>query len=123
MTRKQDWIVYPDINVTVDDYLKHLNMTEEKNTQELEIISTKNDAGESDEILTTDEVVELLDEEKELTEEEKREELIKQLKESKIRFNPIKHIGNVTINQFGNDYKKKRQKKNKAQKKSRRLNR
>ena len=59
----------------------------------------------------------------ELTEEEKRELYIKELKESKIRFKPIKHIGNVTINQFGKKYKKERARKNKLTKKSRRANR
>lgn len=122
MARRKDWVIYPEVNITVDDYLKHLDMIEEKNTQELENAGTTV-IHESDEILTTDEVIELLDEKKELTEEEKKEQLIEELKKSKIRFNPIKHVGNVTINQFDNNYKKKRQKKNKAQKKSRRLNR
>lgn len=62
-------------------------------------------------------------ESQELTEEEKRELYIKELKESKIRFKPIKHIGNVTINQFGKKYKKERARKNRAVKKSRRANR
>lgn len=89
-----------------------------------------------------------VEEEKELTEEEKRELKIKFLKESKIKFHKTKHgtvpagthvvessIGrkrvvtdrviatNVTINQFGAAYQKKRQRKNKMAKASRRANR
>jgi hypothetical protein len=81
-----------------------------------------------------------------LTDEEKKELLIKQLKESRIRFKPIKHpvvnvvvgteptffgrkkvlrskgtITNITTNQFDAEYRKKRQRKNKMQKASRRL--
>jgi hypothetical protein len=84
---------------------------------------------------------------RELTGEEKREIQIQRLKESKIKFRPIKHgavktvgmqtvvssigrerkvkekavITNLTTNQFGADYRKKRQRKNKMQKASRRL--
>jgi hypothetical protein len=64
---------------------------------------------------------ELSDEE--LSDEEKREILIEKLRKSKIKFSPIKHIGNVTINQFDSGYKKKRQRKNKMAKVSRKANR
>jgi hypothetical protein len=85
-------------------------------------------------------------ERRELTDEEKREIQILRIKESRIRFKPIKHpvknvvvkteptfFGrtrvlrskgtqtNVTVNQFDADYRKKRQRKNKMQKASRRL--
>lgn len=91
----------------------------------------------------------LPEEKKELTEEEKKEIFIKNLKESHIRFHPIKRatqrivvgettvkygsrekkrelkaevtLTNLTTNQFGADYRKKRQRKNKMQKASRRL--
>ncbi len=84
----------------------------------------------------------------ELTDEEKREIYINALKQSKIRFRPIKNgvkvttvvvtderLGrkhkvktreaqtNVTVNQFGADYRKKRQRKNKMAKASRKVNR
>lgn len=59
----------------------------------------------------------------ELTDEQKREFLIEQLKQSKIKFRPIVHKGNVTINQFNAAYKKKRQNRNKMQKQSRKNNR
>jgi|JFJP01.1.fsa_nt_gi hypothetical protein len=89
-------------------------------------------------------------EEKELTEEEIREIKIQALKDSHIKFHKLKHatitVGthvvenpvlkkrkrvvkdraiatNVTINQFGADYQKKRQRKNKMAKASRRANR
>ena len=64
-----------------------------------------------------------VEEEKELTEEEKRELFIKQLKESKIRFKNVKHDGNITTVKFGTDYRKKRQRKNRMQKASRKANR
>ena len=52
-------------------------------------------------------------------------QLQQHVKESKIKngFNPIKQDGKITINQFDVTYRKKRRSKNKAQKKSRRLNR
>ena len=87
---------------------------------------------------------------KELTEEEKKAIFIQQLKESKIRFRPIKHFAvkttmveteeldvlgrkkkrkdvkvltNVTTNKFGKAYHDKRRRKNKMQKASRKANR
>jgi len=88
------------------------------------------------------------EEPKELTDEEKHEIFIQALKESKIKFHPIKNgvkteviettdtllgrkhkmksrtvLTNVTINQFGADYKKARKRKNRAQKASRKANR
>lgn len=59
----------------------------------------------------------------ELTDEEKREIYIKELKASKMRFKPVKHIGNVTVNNYGTKFKKERKRKNKQVKKSRRTNR
>lgn len=66
----------------------------------------------------------------ELTDEEKRELLIKQIKESKKKFKPIKHpemngipITNLTVNKYGTKFKKERKRKNKQAKKSRRTNR
>ena len=61
--------------------------------------------------------------EEELTEEQKKELYVQQLKNSKIRFQSTETKGNITINKFGYDYKKKRQHKNKAQKNSRKINR
>jgi hypothetical protein len=60
---------------------------------------------------------------KELTDEEKKKLLIKQLKAAKLKFKPVKHNGKVTTNQFGATYKKKRAQKNKQAKASRRANR
>jgi hypothetical protein len=88
-----------------------------------------------------------------LTEEEKHEQFISALKESKIKFRPIKNFikkvikttniiqpfggsyhatkvekfetiqTNVTTNQFGTEYKKKRKTKNRMAKQSRKANR
>lgn len=69
---------------------------------------------------------EAVEEGQELTDDEKRELLINGLKElnsSKSNFKPIIQKGNKTINNYGTTYKKKRQKKNKLQKKSRKINR
>jgi len=86
---------------------------------------------------------------RELTDEEEKEILIQQLKQKKLTFNPISHpkktigmkydvdvIGrnfhltrtkitetNKTVNKFGADYKKKRNRKNKSAKASRKNNR
>jgi len=63
------------------------------------------------------------EEPKELTEEEKRANLIQAIKDSKIKFKNIKHNGNVTTVMFNADYRKKRQRKNKIAKASRKANR
>jgi len=62
-------------------------------------------------------------EEKELTDEEKRELFINALKESKIRFRNVTHKGNVTTVKFGTAYRKERRRKNRAQRASRKVNR
>lgn len=87
-------------------------------------------------------------EERELTDNEKHEIVVKELKESKIRFRPTKFavktteivevprkfggtrkeknktvLTNVTVNQFGSDYRKERRRKNRAQRASRKANR
>lgn len=74
--------------------------------------------------LTEDKVKEMLQKAyDDLTDEEKRELYIHQLKESKIRFRNTISKGNVTTTKFGPEYRKKRQRKNKMAKASRRLNR
>lgn len=90
----------------------------------------------------------LAEESKELTDEEKHAIFIENLKQSKIKFHPIKHgvkttvtettdtlLGrkhihksreiqtNVTTNQFGTDYRKKRKNKNRMARASRKANR
>lgn len=62
-------------------------------------------------------------EKEELTDEEKHELFVKQLKEANKTFRPLKHIGNKTINKFDRSYKNKRNKKNRMTKKSRKANR
>ncbi|MFW6247333.1 MAG: hypothetical protein ACOC22_04150 [bacterium] len=59
----------------------------------------------------------------ELSEEEQRQLYIEQLKKMKMRFNPIKHVGNKTINPYGTEYKQKRKQKNKQAKAARKTNR
>jgi len=59
----------------------------------------------------------------EMTEEEQRQLYIEQLKKMHMRFNPIKHVGNKTIHQFGVEYKQKRKQKNRQAKAARKTNR
>jgi len=171
---KREWVVYPEIELTIDDIIEHLktnnsNKMEEKNEVEftpeaVNFPEVKNVGTTtiSDEITAEIEAEvaaeteaegisaeELLDlaETMDLTDEQKREIFIEQLKQSKIRFRPTKHgvkitetsvksqFGdfrkhrtaeiqtNVTVNQFGADYKKTRQRKNKEQRASRKANR
>ena len=118
------WIVYPEIPLTIDDYKKHINMQEKNEllpevenvveTTLVEEISTINE-----EIIDT----EIIPEEVELTDEEKKKQFIEALKNSRKKFRPIKTVGNKTTNQFGAAYKKKRAAKNKLAKKSRKINR
>lgn len=86
--------------------------------------------------------------EKKLTEEEKHELHVQQLKNSNIKFHPLKHqirtveikktindlgiireekikevLTNVTINSYGRDFHKKKRAKNKSTKASRKVNR
>jgi len=60
---------------------------------------------------------------RELTDDEKKELLVKQLKESRTNFHPIKQDGNITTNKYGSKFKATRKRKNKAAKSSRRKNR
>jgi len=121
----EDFVVYPDIQLTVDDIKNHMNMSDEK--ERGIVLSSIKDENEIfgttvvEELEPSEDVEESI--ENELTDEEKREIYIQQLKESKIKYQSIKHKGKTTINQFGSDYRKKRQRKNKMAKASRKANR
>jgi hypothetical protein len=58
-----------------------------------------------------------------LTDDEKREVYIRELKDSRIRFRNSVHDGNVTHTKFGVQYKQKRKRRNTLAKKSRKTNR
>lgn len=60
---------------------------------------------------------------KELTEEEKHEIYVQQLKDSKITFKSTRHNGNITVTKFGKKFHKKRNQKNRISKASRKANR
>jgi len=62
-------------------------------------------------------------EERALTDEEKHEVLVLDLKQSKIRFRNTVHDGNVTKTKFDANYKQKRKRRNALAKKSRKANR
>jgi len=153
--RKNEWVIYPDIQLTIDDYKKYSNMSELEKNEEITLTPesiTLPEVTNLPETTIAEEVSEViteqLEEEKELTEEEKREIKINFLKNSHIKFHPIKNatksivtsktvtalgrvkiekskitLTNVTTNQFGGDYRKKRQRKNKMASASRRANR
>jgi hypothetical protein len=126
---KNKWVIYPDVNPTLDELKEDFMQENEKlNVEELDI-----QYGVTDEelIKTTDSDVEELqeglnvntEEGQEMSEEEQRQFYIEQLKKMHIRFNPIKHIGNKTINPYGTAYKQKRKQKNKQAKAARKANR
>jgi hypothetical protein len=126
--RDIEQVVYPDIELTLDDIKNYYNMREKDDLQDVlsnapVVDELKNELADgfisSPEFELVPDAEELL----ELTEEQKREFLIEQLKQSKIKFKPIVHRGNVTVNQFDAAYKKKRQNRNKMQKQSRKNNR
>jgi len=97
-----------------DDKLKEKinEISEDVSSKEKELISSEDVSQETSE-----------EEVKELTEEEKKELYIKQLKEARVKSHPIKHKGNLTINQFPISYRKERKRKNKIQRQSRKANR
>ena len=148
MAKKKKWIVYPEVELTLNDIKEHYMKKEKK---EKEVVTLEDVAlpevnnlpqnepiiGDLNETILTEEEInsamELGDgiaseepiEEKELTDEEKKAIFIQNLKnfhKNNHNFRPIKQVGKYTTNQFGIDYKKKRQKKNKIQRKSRKLN-
>jgi hypothetical protein len=92
-------------------------------TEENVVIPTTEELNERIEEIETQSFPEELEKPKELTEEEKKELYIKQLKEARVKSHPIKHKGNLTINQFPISYKKERKRKNKIQRQSRKANR
>ncbi|MFW6225376.1 MAG: hypothetical protein ACOC3V_00290 [bacterium] len=66
---------------------------------------------------------EIIENKKELTDDEKKEIYIQELKNSRIKFKNTSHVGNFTTTKFDKVYKKKRQKRNKLAKNSRKNNR
>lgn len=62
-------------------------------------------------------------EKRQLTDEEKHQIFIKELKEQKIKFRNTIHDGNITRTKFGVAYKKERAKRNRQTKKTKQMNR
>lgn len=92
-------------------------MKKDENVFEAEVI---------DEVISDKAIASKIEAEVELTDEEKRLMLVEELKKYnklKSKFRPVRQVGNVTTNDYGVAYKKKRQKKNKLQRKSRTANR
>ena len=128
--RKLDtkWVVYPEVELTLDDIKNYYNMQEKNDLQDVlsnapVVDELKKELADSFSSSHDFEVIPDAEQQLELTEEQKREFLIEQLKQSKIKFRPIVHRGKVTTNQFDAAYKKKRQNRNKMQKQSRKNNR
>ena len=80
-----------------------------------EEIQAEVEAEVAEEMQLESELIPADEESKELSEEEKRQRFIQAVKESHLRYKPKKH--------FGVAYKAERKRKNKAQRKSRKLNR
>ena len=151
--KKNEWVVYPDVEVTVDDLKQYFNMQENENVnpEELQNVNLTTLPVDTEDVKEKiiDGVEKTLDEkEEELSEEELKEIYIQQLKDSKKVFKPLSHptkvvgtetvvssIGkerkvkektvqtNVTVNKFGAKYSQKRKRKNKLAKTSRKANR
>ena len=98
---KEKFVVYPEQYFSTEELIQQFKMSE----NEIESTNLPDDVT----------LAEGINEPRELTEEEKREALVKSLVASKMHYKPKK--------QFGTAYKKKRQAKNKAQRASRRGNR
>jgi hypothetical protein len=102
---------------------ENLTLPYAKNVSATSIGDELNKEDELDEEVTTGEELLDLAETEDLTDEQKKEIFIEQLKESKIHFRNVVHDGNKTTSKFGADYRKKRQNKNKAQRKARKVSR
>lgn len=119
--KKNEWVIYPDVEITMDDLNKYLMQENEKlNVDELDIALKESNANEEE---LQDGVNAENEEGQEMTEEEQRQHYIEELKKMRMRFNPIKTVGNKTINSFGVKYKQKRKQKNKQARASRKANR
>jgi hypothetical protein len=136
----EEFVVYPEVKLDSEDVKYLIDSLAADDISEVENVEDGID------VVVPDAPVEL-------TEEEKHEQFIKALKASKIKYHPVRNFvkkvvktisivqpfggsyhktkverfetiqTNVTTNQFGSDYKKKRNKKNKMAKKSRAANR
>jgi len=110
--------------IPLSEFLEKENLElVEVNPSEILDEEEKNDVIFTPEVKEEGNVNEVLEEERELTDEEKHAIFIQQLRDSKIKFRNVKHNGNVTTSQFGSDYRKNRKRKNKQQNKSRKTNR
>ena len=132
MKSKEKETVYPNlteekINTVVEEQIDVLDKNiENENFKVFPDIELPLDSLSSykEDVEFTEDVTEVnQDEERELTDEEKKELLIEQLKHARKIFVPIKNIGKITTNQFGAVYKENRRRKNKVQRKSRSINR
>jgi len=125
--KKNEWVVYPEVNPTLDELKKYFMQENEKlNVEELDIAMAGKSLNEQldgveDELrdgINTDN-----EEGQELSEEELRQLKIEELKRMRMRFDPIKQVGNKTINPYGTEYKQKRKQKNRQAKAARKTNR
>ena len=127
MSKKKEWVIYPDVEPTLDELKEYIMQENEKlNVEELDVAMAGNSLKEKLEGLEDDlrDGINAENEEgQEMSEEEQRQLYIEHLKKMHMRFNPIKQVGNKTINPYGTEYKQKRKKKNKQAKASRKTNR
>lgn len=110
--KKNEWVVYPDVEVTIDDLKQYLNMQENENVKPEELqnvnLSTLPEVKEVSETTITEELDEVeakiseeVEEKEELSEEELKEIYVQQLKDSKKVFKPLSHptkvVGTETV--------------------------
>jgi hypothetical protein len=123
--KKNEWVVYPEPQFTMEELIQYkMSGSTDQNETKIDVSSVKpleNILDIPKEEVVVTEVPSLVDQNqgeeapKELTEEEKRLKFVEAIKQSHIRYKPKKH--------FGTAYKAERKRKNKAQRKSRKLNR
>jgi len=130
---KDKFVVYPDPQFSMEELIQHKQMSENEN------LEPKTDEPNVSSILTPEEIAKFSpapeengelpgEEPKELTEEEKKVIFIQQLKDSKIKYHPIKHfavkstwVETEDVDVLGR--KKKRKNKNRMARASRKANR
>ena len=127
MSKKKEWVVYPDVEPTLDELKEYIMQENEKlKVEELDIAmagSSLKEQLESFENELSDGINADNEEGQEMSEEEMRQLHIEQLMKMRMCFNPIKNIGNKTINPYGSEYKQKRKQKNRQAKAARKTNR
>ena len=133
----EEMVTFPEINPTIDELEAEEKIMEDvededdldkkkyiKITPTFYVQSVKNENKDDEtELFKILNPVEGIVETRELTDEEKRDIIVNELKESRVKFRNTTHDGNKTKTRFGVKYKQKRKRTNALKKKSRKANR